>query len=160
MIAIALSCNPGLLIADEPTTALDVTIQAQILRLIKDLQIQRDLGVILITHDLAVVAEAADRVAVMYASKIVETADVYSLFDNPQHPYTHGLFQSIPKLGERKDRLDTIEGVVPNPTSYPEGCNFCDRCPQSIDKCKTEEPVLKTEPNGHQVACWNPGVKR
>jgi len=159
MIAMALSCDPDLLIADEPTTALDVTIQAQILKLIADIQKSRNLGVILITHDLAVVAETADRVAVMYASKIVEMTDVYTLFDKPFHPYTRGLFKSIPKLGDRKSRLETIEGVVPNPTDYPEGCNFCERCPLVDEKCREQEPrLIEVEP-GHRVACWKAGER-
>src|SRR5687768_11594811 len=128
MIAMALSCEPELLIADEPTTALDVTIQAQILELLRKLQIERRMSILLITHDLGVVAENADVVGVMYAGRIVEYATVEELFDHPQHPYTAGLFHSIPKLGGRKTRLDTIPGTVPNPAKLPTGCKFHPRC--------------------------------
>ena len=128
MIAMALSCNPKLLIADEPTTALDVTIQAQILELLRKLQREQGMAMLLITHDLGVVAENADVVVVMYASRVVEVATVEELFDHPQHPYTEGLFRSIPSLDERRTRLDTIPGTVPNPTKFPPGCKFHPRC--------------------------------
>ncbi len=162
MIAMALSCNPKLLIADEPTTALDVTIQAQILELLGDLQADSNLGILLITHDLAVVAETAHRVAVMYASKIVETTDVQRLFAAPKHPYTHGLFRSIPKLGQRCKRLDTIDGNVPNPLHFPGGCKFHPRCAVGCDRtrCRTQEPDLREIEPGHWAACWEtPGYE-
>ncbi|HLL90110.1 MAG TPA: ABC transporter ATP-binding protein, partial [Tepidisphaeraceae bacterium] len=131
MIAMALSCKPKLLIADEPTTALDVTIQAQILELLRELQRKENLAIILITHDLGVVAENADAVAVMYASRVVEYATVTELFDHPQHPYTEGLFRSVPKLGATSERLETIPGTVPNPASFPVACKFHTRCPRT-----------------------------
>src|SRR3984885_15105962 len=131
MIAMALSCRPKLLIADEPTTALDVTIQAQILELLRKLQRERGMSILLITHDLGVGAENADVVAVMYASRIVEVAAVEGLFDRPQHPYTEGLFRSVPKLGNEAERLATIPGTVPNPARFPSGCKFHPRCPKT-----------------------------
>ncbi len=131
MIAMALSCKPKLLIADEPTTALDVTIQAQILELLRELQRQSGMAVLLITHDLGVVAENADTVAVMYASRVVEFATVEDLFDRPLHPYTEGLFKSVPRLGDESSRLQTIPGNVPNPASFPVGCKFHTRCPRA-----------------------------
>ena len=133
MIAMALSCKPRLLIADEPTTALDVTIQAQILELLRKLQNERGMSILLITHDLGVVAENADVVGVMYASRIVEFASVEDLFDSPRHPYTEGLFRSIPKLGSTADRLEAIPGMVPNPTRFPGGCKFHPRCRRTAD---------------------------
>ncbi len=156
MIAMALSCDPALLIADEPTTALDVTIQAQILDLIKDLQKQNNMSVILITHDLGVVAENADEVAVMYASKIVEKTDVVTTFKKPLHPYTKGLLNSLPKLNEKRDRLDVIPGVVPDPLEFPKGCKFNTRCEhcQGFEKCFAEEPPLVEVEPGHWCACW------
>jgi oligopeptide/dipeptide ABC transporter ATP-binding protein len=156
MIAMALSCNPSLLIADEPTTALDVTIQAQILALLHRLQQERNMGVLLITHDLGVVAAVADEVCVMYASRIVERADVHELFANPLHPYTQGLFRSIPRLGSLKDRLDVIPGNVPNPLHFPPGCKFHPRCPLGSQdpQCRTQDPPLKEVKPGHWVACW------
>jgi oligopeptide/dipeptide ABC transporter ATP-binding protein len=156
MIAMALSCRPALLIADEPTTALDVTIQAQILDLLDSLKKQYNMGILLITHDLGVVAEVADEVCVMYASKIVERADVNELFANPLHPYTQGLFRSIPKLGETKHRLDVIPGNVPNPLNFPPGCKFHPRCHLGKDdaQCRTQEPELQEVKSGHWVACW------
>lgn len=153
MIAIALSCNPSVLIADEPTTALDVTVQAQILELINELQETLGMGVILITHDLGVIAETADRVAVMYASHIVEYSAVNEIYYNPLHPYTVGLLGSIPKLNIESDRLMTIEGTVPVPTAYPVGCNFASRCPYATPKCLSEEPALLEVETGHFVAC-------
>ena len=156
MIAMALSCSPRLLIADEPTTALDVTIQAQILDLLAEIQRTDELGIMLITHDLAVVAEVAHRVAVMYASKIVEHTDKDTLFGRPLHPYTQGLFRSIPRLGELAHRLETIPGNVPNPLNFPPGCTFHPRCPVGRDKprCRTEEPALREVAPDHWVACW------
>lgn len=154
MIAMALSCNPEILIADEPTTALDVTVQAQILELIKRLQRELGMGVIMITHDLGVIAEVSTRVAVMYASKVAEYGNVDQIFYNPKHPYTIGLLNSIPKLSKSKSRLATIEGNVPPPTNYPKGCHFCTRCAFAIEKCWVEQPpVVHVEP-GHTAACW------
>jgi len=158
MIAMALACVPELLLADEPTTALDVTIQAQILDLMRDLR--RDMGtsVILITHDLGVVAEMAERVAVMYAGEIVEQTDVNSLFDEPLHPYTQGLIGSIPVLGEIKERLDVIPGSVPNLINLPPGCRFAPRCQARIKYactiCAEVKPELEEVKPGHQVRCW------
>jgi peptide/nickel transport system ATP-binding protein len=158
MIAMALSCDPALLIADEPTTALDVTIQAQILDLIRTLQQRNNMSVLLITHDLAVVAENADDVVVMYASKIMEKADVNTIFAKPIHPYTQGLLKSLPRLNEKKKRLDVIPGSVPDPLHFPTGCKFHPRCPycqaNQDEPCRTKEPTLQEiEPN-HYVACW------
>ncbi len=158
MIAMALACLPELLIADEPTTALDVTIQAQILDLIIGFRNQMETAVILITHDLGVVAETADRVAVMYAGQIVEEAEVRELFNHPKHPYTQGLIASIPILGERRDRLDVIPGIVPNLIDLPPGCRFAPRCrvreQQNLSICTQEEPVLTTSKAGHKVRCF------
>jgi oligopeptide/dipeptide ABC transporter ATP-binding protein len=178
MIAMALSCQPKLLIADEPTTALDVTIQAQILELLRKLQRERGMSILLITHDLGVVAENADVVAVMYASRVVECATVERLFDAPQHPYTEGLFRSVPKLGARAERLATIPGSVPNPAKFPSGCKFHTRChrtrqaaanapsPQDVAEveaggerfnvlrlCQTTEPVLKEVRPAQWASC-------
>lgn len=154
MIAMALVCNPELLIADEPTTALDVTIQAQILELL--VQLQKDFGtaIMMITHDLGVIAELAHRVVVMYASKVVETAEVKELFANPKHPYTIGLFNSIPKLDSDGERLIPIKGMVPNPLDFPKGCKFNNRCEFATDKCRNCEPELKEVSAGHWSACW------
>ncbi|MCE5279766.1 MAG: ABC transporter ATP-binding protein [Planctomycetaceae bacterium] len=156
MIAMALSCNPKLLIADEPTTALDVTIQAQILDLLQELQANTGLSILMITHDLAVVAETAHRVAVMYASKIVETTDKQTLFDDPRHPYTLGLLASVPQLGQETARLNAIAGSVPNPLAFPAGCKFHPRCPVGHDlkRCQTQEPELREVAPGHWAACW------
>ena len=156
MIAMALSCDPALLIADEPTTALDVTIQAQILDLLKELRQRTGMSVILITHDLAVVAENADDVVVMYASKIVETAPVRAVFDKPLHPYTQGLLRSLPRLGSSADRLEVIPGSVPDPLHFPSGCKFHTRCPLGRDdeQCRTQEPQLREIEPGHCAACW------
>ncbi len=156
MIAMALSCTPKLLIADEPTTALDVTIQAQILDLLGQLQRQQQMSILLITHDLGVVAETADQVVVMYASKIAETASVEALFAQPLHPYTQGLLRSLPKMNERKDRLEVIGGSVPNPVDFPSGCKFHPRCPigKNDQRCQTVEPPLKDIQPGRRVACW------
>jgi peptide/nickel transport system ATP-binding protein len=154
MIAMALACEPRLLIADEPTTALDVTIQAQILELMRTLQSETGTAVILITHDLGVVAEVADDVVVMYAGKVVERAPVQELFDRPQHPYTVGLLGSIPRLDVERTRLASIEGQVPSPLRRPAGCKFADRCPFVIDRCRAEDPPLMDVGANHQSACW------
>ncbi len=156
MIAMALSCNPRLLIADEPTTALDVTIQSQILQLLKDLQRRQALSIMLITHDLAVVAEVADVVAVMYAAKIVELTDVHRLFGDPLHPYTQGLLRSLPRLGQKTDRLPAIPGSVPNPMGFPTGCRFHPRCHvgRDLKRCQTQLPSLREVQPGHWAACW------
>jgi peptide/nickel transport system ATP-binding protein len=157
MIAMALACDPKLLIADEPTTALDVTIQAQILDLLAELREKRNLALLLITHDLGVVAETSDRVAVMYAGKIIESASVRELFKNPRHPYTEGLLHSVPKLeetnGEQKGRLHTIEGVVPNPVELPPGCRFAPRCEHALEKCREGEIPLIEIDSGHATRC-------
>ncbi|MBS13656.1 MAG: peptide ABC transporter ATP-binding protein [Gemmatimonadetes bacterium] len=152
MIAMALSCNPSLLIADEPTTALDVTVQAQILDLMVALQDEIHMSILLITHDLGVVAWMADNVAVMYLGKVVEYSDVKTIFKNPKHPYTQGLINSIPKIGQ-KEKLVPIEGSVPDPFERPVGCSFSPRCPHATDLCK-QEPELKEVEPGHQVSCW------
>jgi oligopeptide/dipeptide ABC transporter ATP-binding protein len=158
MIAMALACEPELLIADEPTTALDVTIQAQILDLIRDLQASSNTAVLLITHDLGVVAEMAHRVAVMYAGEIVEESDVRTIFHNPMHPYTQGLVGSIPVLGALKDVLDTIPGVVPSLIDLPSGCRFASRCidrvQHGLEICTKEKPELLETAPGHKVRCW------
>jgi oligopeptide/dipeptide ABC transporter ATP-binding protein len=158
MIAMALACVPELLIADEPTTALDVTIQAQILDLMRDLRREMGTSVILITHDLGVVAEMAERVAVMYAGEIVEQTDVNSLFDEPLHPYTQGLIGSIPILGQLKERLDVIPGSVPNLVNLPVGCRFAPRCQarfkHGLNICTEIKPELDEVKPGHHVRCW------
>lgn len=153
MIAIALACRPKLLIADEPTTALDVTIQAQILRLMKQLQKELSMAILMITHDLGVVAEVCDSVSVMYAGQIIESADVKTLFQNPKHPYTWGLLGSIPKLGERTKRLHSIEGSPPSLIQPPTGCAFAARCPFATDKCRLLPQMLVEVETGHFVAC-------
>jgi oligopeptide/dipeptide ABC transporter ATP-binding protein len=157
MIAMALACNPKLLIADEPTTALDVTIQAQILELLDELRKQRELAVLLITHDLGVVAEVADRVAVMYTGRIVEESPVDELFARPKHPYTEGLLRSVPKLTSehvaRKERLETIDGTVPRPTDLPPGCHFAPRCSHRMPRCTEEDIPLYQLEKGVQVRC-------
>lgn len=155
MIAMALSCNPQLLIADEPTTALDVTIQAQILELMNELQAEFNTAIMLITHNLGVIAELADEVAVMYAGRIVEQTDVNTLFKAPQHPYTIGLIKSIPKLDISQDRLQPIRGNVPDSFEFLEGCKFVNRCDYATEKCYTEEPALEEIVEGHSVRCWN-----
>lgn len=158
MIAMALACVPELLIADEPTTALDVTIQAQILDLMRDLRTKMDAAIILITHDLGVVAEMAERVAVMYAGQIVEQSDVQTLFAEPKHPYTQGLIGSIPVLGIIKDKLEVIPGSVPNLINLPPGCRFAPRCKARIQHnltiCATQNPALKPIAPDHNVRCW------
>ncbi|MBW2241878.1 MAG: ABC transporter ATP-binding protein [Deltaproteobacteria bacterium] len=153
MIAMALACNPKLLIADEPTTALDVTIQAQILDLLSRLQEELGMSVLLITHDLGVVAETAQRVVVMYAGKVVEQAGVHQLFGAPRHPYTVGLLGALPDVDGVGDRLHPIEGNVPDARSMPSGCRFHPRCPVAIPRCAEDEPALEGEPE-HRVACW------
>ena len=150
MIAMAMANDPDLLIADEPTTALDVTVQAQILDLLRDLRERRGLGLVLVTHDLGVVAGVADRVAVMYAGRIVEEAPVDALFADPRHPYTRGLIASVPTLGPRRDRLRAIEGAPPDPSARPPGCAFAPRCPIAAERCRTETPVRR--PAGASLA--------
>jgi peptide/nickel transport system ATP-binding protein len=157
MIAMALSCNPKLLIADEPTTALDVTIQAQILELLNELKAKLGMAVLLITHDMGVIAETAQRVMVMYAGKVVEEAPVKDLFKEPLHPYTQGLLRSIPRIdtaATQKKRLEAIPGVVPSLLNLPKGCSFEPRCPHAKPVCKDQEPVLKEVKRGHKVSCW------
>jgi peptide/nickel transport system ATP-binding protein/oligopeptide transport system ATP-binding protein len=160
MIAMALSCEPALLIADEPTTALDVTIQAQILDLLQDLQRRLGMAILIITHDLGVIAEVADDVLVMYAGKIVESAPVDALFADPQHPYTIGLIGSIPRLDVVRERLATIEGTVPSPNQQPKGCRFSPRCPFADRRCHAEPPPLRPLGSEHLVACWKAPVER
>ncbi|RDU36665.1 peptide ABC transporter ATP-binding protein [Neobacillus piezotolerans] len=154
MIAMALACTPEVLIADEPTTALDVTIQAQILELIKDLQNKLGMGVILITHDLGVVAETCDTVAVMYSGNIIEHAPTEKIFENPRHPYTRGLLASLPKIHEDQEELQTIEGSVPSPYNLPAGCRFASRCPFQQPICLEKQPELIEQPDGVKVRCW------
>ena len=161
MIAMALACNPDLLIADEPTTALDVTIQAQILDLLEELRQRRNLGLLLITHDLGVVAETADRVVVMYAGQIIEEASVNDIFSKPSHPYTSGLLHAVPRLTSsevgRRTRLATIEGVVPRPGNWPSGCRFAPRCPYVEDECKVGALPLFELTDGHATRCRRVG---
>lgn len=156
-IAIALACNPSLLVADEPTTALDVTIQAQVLDLMKKLKEELEMGMILITHDLGIVAEVCDKVAIMYAGEIVEFGSLEHIFRNPQHPYTEGLFKSIPNLEKRENRLTPIKGLMPDPSELPSGCPFHTRCPKAISSCQSIKPhPIETEnTNGtsHLVSC-------
>ncbi len=159
MIAMALACEPALLIADEPTTALDVTIQAQILELLQDLQRRLGMAMLIITHDLGVIAEVADDVVVMYSGKIVESAPVEALFADPQHPYTIGLLGSIPRLEADRDRLSTIEGTVPAADRVPAGCRFSPRCPFADRRCGAEPPPLREIGPGHTVACWKAPVE-
>jgi peptide/nickel transport system ATP-binding protein len=155
MIAMALACNPRLMIADEPTTALDVTIQAQILELMNGLQQERGMSIILITHNLGVIAETARRVAVMYAGRIVEYTDVRSIFRSPKHPYTQGLLQSVPRMGTeiRREKLDAIPGLVPSLLELPPGCKFSNRCKYVFEKCPLEPPLIEAAP-GQRVRCW------
>ncbi|MDN5279310.1 MAG: peptide/nickel transport system ATP-binding protein [Clostridiales bacterium] len=154
MIAMALACNPSLLIADEPTTALDVTIQAQILELMLDVKKKtKNAAILLITHDMAVVAETCQRVVVMYCGKIQEIADVKTIFTSPQHPYTQGLLASLPKPGQKVERLATIDGMVPSLFNLPKGCSFCTRCPKKIDICETVPPEMVETAPGHFVRC-------
>ena len=154
MIAMALACNPDILIADEPTTALDVTIQAQIMHLLRDLQEENHTSIILITHDLGVVAQIAKRVMVMYAGLAVEYADGNSIFKEPLHPYTSGLLRSIPSPTDRKDTLFSIKGSIPSPKDYPEGCRFSPRCEECMEICSKKAPPLVTLEDGRKVRCW------
>lgn len=154
MIAMAMSCEPKLLIADEPTTALDVTIQAQILELMKKIQKEKDMSILLITHDLGVVAEMCSRVIVMYAGKIVEEAPVEVLFRNPTHPYTQGLIASVPKLGSGVKVLPSIPGSVPDLSAMPKGCRFAPRCKYATDKCRQQEPELAAVNKNQKCRCW------
>ena len=155
--AMVLSCQPNLLIADEPTTSLDVTIQAQFLDLLKEIQQQSNLAMIVVTHDLGIVAKICDRLAVMYAGKIVETAGVTELFDNPTHPYTIALLKSLPKMDEKVDRLYSIEGQPPELHSLPPGCSFAPRCSEVKDVCRQEYPSKTEIKDGHQLSCWLAG---
>ncbi len=154
VIAMALSSSPKLLIADEPTTALDVTVQAQILDLLKKIRKEMDMSIMLITHDLGVVAEVADRVAVMYAGQVVEEGDVKSIFHHPQHPYTRGLIKSIPHLGQKDKKLYSIQGAVPSISSMPSGCRFSPRCPDATDICRQKEPDMLEINRQRRVRCW------
>ena len=154
MIAIAISCDPKLLIADEPTTALDVTIQAQILDLMDEMKRKFNMAVLLITHDLGVVAEYADRVMVMYGGQIVEETDAQNLFENPKHPYTNGLLESLPSLEKEVDRLGAIKGMVPPSYNFPQGCRFADRCPNVMAKCRESNPQLREVQQNHNVRCY------
>jgi peptide/nickel transport system ATP-binding protein/oligopeptide transport system ATP-binding protein len=154
MIAMALSCEPRLLIADEPTTALDVTIQAQILELLAALRERHGMGVLLITHDLGVVAEVCDRVVVMYAGEVVEAGSVYDIFRDPVHPYTRGLLDSLPSVDAPGQRLDSIPGTVPNPTAWPEGCRFRARCAWATEACERPQTLMNLEQPGRASRCW------
>jgi peptide/nickel transport system ATP-binding protein len=154
VIACALVCNPKLLIADEPTTALDVTIQAQVLELIKKLKVEFNTAMLMITHDLGVVRDICDKVNVMYAGSIVESGTVEQVFDYPQHPYTQGLFKSIPDLDTDSERLEPILGMMPDPGNLPQGCAFAPRCSKSIEKCRTERPDIIQLDDGHFVSCF------
>ncbi len=156
MIAIALACRPRVLIADEPTTALDVTVQARILELISRLRDRYEMAVLLVTHDLGVVAQATERVAVMYLGRIVETASTRSLYSNPCHPYTQALLDSVPRLGERKRRLTTVRGTVPALSRIPSGCPFHPRCPKAEEICRREKPAVREVEPGHRVECHFP----
>jgi peptide/nickel transport system ATP-binding protein/oligopeptide transport system ATP-binding protein len=154
MIALALSCNPSMLLADEPTTALDVTVQAQILDLMQQLQDDFNSSIVLITHNLGVVSQVADEVAVMYLGKVVEYATTRTLFRTPLHPYTQGLLKSVPVLGRKTDKLDPIKGMVPSASVEVRGCAFADRCPKVMKVCREQEPPLRPHQPGHQAACW------
>ena len=158
MIAMALSCEPQLLIADEPTTALDVTIQAQILELLASLRAKFGMAVLLITHDLGVVAEVCDRVVVMYAGQVVETGDVYDIFDDPAHPYTRGLLDSLPSVDDPGRRLDSIPGTVPNPIDWPYGCRFRARCSAAAAGCELPQDLVEIGTSGRSARCWRAGV--
>ncbi len=155
MIAMALACQPDLIIADEPTTALDVTIQAQILNLMRDLKKKTNASIMLITHDIGVIAEMCDRVIVMYAGSIVEKADIVTLLQTPAHPYTAGLLKSIPRIDRKVERLSVIEGVVPSPGDKIDGCMFHPRCPYASDICRQKVPASEVISEGHSVACWH-----
>jgi oligopeptide/dipeptide ABC transporter ATP-binding protein len=158
MIAMALACNPRLLIADEPTTALDVTIQAQILDLMLEIKKKLGMAMMLITHDLGIVANTVERIAVMYAGKIVEEGDVYAIFEDPKHPYTTGLLRAVPRMDHDSEsqakRLFEIKGVVPSLYQLPQGCNFYPRCDRRADRCNTQDPTLVEIKSGHSVSCW------
>jgi peptide/nickel transport system ATP-binding protein len=155
MIAMAMACNPKLLIADEPTTALDVTIQSQILKLMKELNVEMNTAIMLITHDLGVVAQICERVVVMYAGKIVEEGEVSSIFKNPIHPYTKGLLKSVPDIRNKNERLYSIPGNVPKPGSIKHGCRFAERCEFAFERCSSENPELyKVDDRGHRVRCF------
>jgi peptide/nickel transport system ATP-binding protein len=154
MIAMAMSCHPKLLIADEPTTALDVTIQAQILNLMQQLQQQENMSILLITHDLGVVAEMCDRVVVMYAGRVVEEANVFDLFESPKHPYSRGLIGSVPKIGTKREKLDSIKGNVPDPSNMPKGCKFAPRCKDAMPICLEKEPVNTQLEKDRSCSCW------
>lgn len=154
MIAMAIACNPDVLIADEPTTALDVTIQAEIMELLRSMKNKLNMSMLLITHDLGIVAENADRVLVMYCGKVMEEADVQSLFRNPMHPYTIGLMECIPRIDLKVDKLNAIPGYVPHPSQYPSGCRFSNRCSKAMDICSRELPELIEPQEGHKVRCW------
>lgn len=156
LIAIALACQPSLLIADEPTTALDVTIQAQILELMNDMKQKLNMGVIMITHDLGVVAEVCERVVVMYLGQIIEESGVNELFSRPLHPYTKGLIKSVPQIdGDRSKKLHMIEGIVPSLTNVPVGCRFAPRCPNADELCKSQDPIFEEVGGGQKVRCWH-----
>ncbi len=154
VIAIALACNPKLLIADEPTTALDVTIQAQVLELMKELIRKYEMSVLLITHDLGVVAEVCDEVAVIYSGRVIEIGTADDVFNRTLHPYTEGLFNSIPNLRERGEELQPIRGMMPDPMNLPKGCAFAERCPYQVEQCLTTQPILKEISPNHKVACF------
>ena len=158
VIAMALACNPILLLADEPTTALDVTIQAQVLKMMQSLKDQLGTSVVMITHDLGVVADICNSVAVVYAGEIVEYGTVEHIFDYPSHPYTIGLFNSLPKLDSTEARLKPIKGLMPDPTNLPEGCKFCERCPDATDRCSARSPEVSEISPGHHVKCIMAGV--
>ncbi len=160
MIAMALACRPKLIIADEPTTALDVTIQAQILDLLGDLKEEIGMALLLVTHDLAVVAEMADGAAVMYLGRVVEEAPVETIFGHAMHPYTHGLMQSIPRVDQNIDRLIPIEGSVPSPLELPSGCTFRTRCPNALERCAELAPPLDAVGEDHMIACYNPVTRQ
>jgi peptide/nickel transport system ATP-binding protein len=160
IIAIALACNPTLLLADEPTTALDVTIQAQVLEMMRDLKKKLNTSVIMITHDLGIVAKFCQSVAVVYAGEIVEYGTVEHIFDYPTHPYTLGLFGSLPKVDSTESRLKPIKGLMPDPTKLPAGCRFCDRCPDATDECAKSSPATVEIAPGHLVKCIYAGVKK
>ena len=155
MIAMALSCSPKLLIADEPTTSLDVTIEAQIISLMKPLKQKIGAGIIMISHNLALMSQVCDRIIVMYCGRIVEEGSVTSLLKNPKHPYTIGLIESIPKISENRERLNTIEGTVPNPFFMPKGCSFHPRCSKRIVECEKNIPLLENYNGNRKVRCWN-----
>jgi oligopeptide/dipeptide ABC transporter ATP-binding protein len=155
LIAMGLACSPALLIADEPTTAIDVTVQVQIMQLLRQLRDEYGMAVLLISHDLGVVASVCDRVAIMYASNIVESAPTRELYARPRHPYTRGLLQSIPAAHQPRERLTVIPGQVPRLTNYPPGCTFAARCPRAIERCSFHAPALEAVGDRHLVACWH-----